>query len=87
MSFDSFNSSFFFFSTGETIRIFRRSRTGRTHSTNRGDSGGGDENGPGPGGSSAPHSTEDDDDDATGLRQEDLPAPDTPAGTKEAFLK
>ena len=60
----------YIFITGDTIRIFRRSRSGRPTSA-----------------TSAGSALSIDSQDDKLLRTEDLPAPDTPHGVKEASAK
>ena len=67
-NFDNFSN---FFSLGDTIRIFRRSRSGRPTSAQ----------------STGAGSAECGQDDNLLLRTEDLPAPDTVAGVREANAK
>ena len=64
---------------GETIRIFRRSRSGRPMSGGPG--GQGDNN------NASNANGEEDDESHSSKHMEDLPAPDTPAAAKEAALK
>ena len=95
--------------SGETIRIFRRSRSGRPHSATRSESqqvsGGGAPaatwdppfsppssaagllNNTGGGRDDDPGDEEDSSHCSSHLKTDEMPPPDTPAATKEAFLK